>query len=381
MLKILTVIESLGRAGAEQALVNLLPALQKRGHQCEVVALWPPYTLATALEEQGIIVHRFNLRHRWSVLECHRKLFTLCRRRRFDILHAHLFFPTIYSALTKIAMPELGRVVSFHNLGYDSYPANRIWKRARKAGHACLVRHWIDTYAAVSPQVASHYEMHLGLTDVKVISNSFPLDTISLDEFPDPATARRTYSVGEKEFLVLTPGRLVREKGHLFLLQALEILRTRGLYPKVLILGDGPLAVALADEVLQRNLSDQVIFHKAVPYKDVLLLIRSADAVTVPSIHEGFGLVAMEAMALERAVLATDVGGLVDLVDNNVSGLLVPPANSSALAEGLEKLMRDPILRQRLGRAGREKIVSNFSTDIIATRWENLYREMLEKSK
>src|SRR5205807_1797296 len=121
-----------------------LPQLRRLGHHCEVAALWPPYDLAEALEQQGIVVHRLDLPHRWHVASALGKLEQLCRRHRFEIMHAHLFFAGIYTAMSKAFLPQPRRAVSFHNLAYESYPANTPWKRARKSLDSALLRTCID---------------------------------------------------------------------------------------------------------------------------------------------------------------------------------------------------------------------------------------------
>ncbi len=131
-MKILTVIESLGRGGAEQALVNLLPVLKARCHQCDVVALWPPYDVAPVLERYGIALHRLNIEGRWNLPQAVPRLARTVRQVKPDVVHAHLFFASLYSALTRPLAPGPVRVVTFHNLAYDSYPADTVWKRARK---------------------------------------------------------------------------------------------------------------------------------------------------------------------------------------------------------------------------------------------------------
>src|SRR5207247_228325 len=98
---ILVLIESLGRGGAERALVNQLPELRRRGFDIEVAALWAPYDLAPELEQQGVPVHRLDVRPRWNALGGLRALARLGRRRRIDVVHGHLFFGSVYTALSR----------------------------------------------------------------------------------------------------------------------------------------------------------------------------------------------------------------------------------------------------------------------------------------
>ncbi len=375
-LSVLTVIESLGRAGAEQALVNLLPALQERGYRCEVAALWPPYDTAAELEEAGVRVHRLNLRHRWHAPQAVRRLTGLGRRRQFDVLHAHLFFAGIYTALSRPLLTGPRRVISFHNVDYDLYPAESVRRRAIKAMHAALMRYGMDGHAGVSRAVARHFETNLNLARVAVIPNSFPVQRIAPQADLQRHAVLSRYGVNDGEFVVVIAARLVPQKGHRFFIQALHLLAQRGLRAKVLAFGAGPLAQDLADEVARCGLQEQFRLCGAVPHEQLLPIIQAADALALPSTHEGFGLAPAEAMLLEKPVLATTIGGVEDVVEHEVSGLMVPPGDPAALADGLARLMQNPDLCRRLGRQGRQSVVNKFSTSHVAAMWEEFYNDL-----
>ena len=373
-MKILHVIESLGRGGAEQALVNLLPALSRRGHHCEVAALWGPYPLGEPLEAAGIPVHRLDLGHRWRLDHGVWRLSRVWRHGRYDIVHAHLFFSGVYASLCRPVAPASTVTVTFHNLGYDSYPANTAWRKIRKQLDGWLMRHAVDGRTAVSETTARHYERHLKLPPIQVIPVAVDLASfqpfLSTNGFQNRLSA---YGVGQEDFTLLVPGRFVPEKGHRFLLQALELLREQNLRPKTLCFGEGPLAADIAAESTRRGLNGQVVLHGAVPNAELLALVRAAHTVVMPSTNEGLPISALEAMALERPLLASRVGGLQLLIEDNVSGLLVPPGDVRALAEGIARLMADPALRQRLGHGARRRVESGFSADAVAARWEAYY--------
>jgi len=377
----LHVIESLGRGGAEQALVNLLPTLARRGHRCEVAALWGPYPLAEPLERAGIVVHRLDLVHRWSLWQGVPRLAAVCRRGRYDVVHAHLFFSGLYTSLIRPVAPRFRLVVTFHNLGYDSYPATTAWRKVRRQLDGWLMRHAVDGWTAVSEATARHHERHLKLSGVTVIPVAVDLGALRPVLTADGAPNRlAAYGVGWEEFALLVPGRFVLEKGHRFLLRALELLREQNLKPKVLCFGDGPLRSDVEAERAKRGLEDQVVLHRSLPNAELLALVRSAHAVVMPSTNEGLPISALEAMALERPLVATRVGGLQTLIEDDVSGLLVPPADPEALAAGIARLMADPALRERLGRAARQRIETEFSTEAVAARWEAYYETLLANS-
>jgi len=373
--KLLVVIETLGRGGAEQALVNLLPALRQRGCSCEVAALYEPYPLASSLEEVGIRVHRLNLSHRWMVPQGLLRLLRVLREGQHEIVHGHTFFPGLYVALTRLFLPGVRRVVTFHNLGYDSYPANTAWRKIRKRLDGWLMRNWVDGRVAVSHAVGEHYQRHLRLPPVDVIPNAFPTQDLQ----PDPALDRRAVleecGLSGDDFVALLCGRFVAEKGHRFFISAIDMLRQRGEQVRGLIVGDGPLAGEIAADIRRRGLDERIRVHPAVRHAELLRIMQAADLLVMASTHEGFPLSPGEAMALGRPVLATKVGGSPELLEDGVSGVLVPPGDPAALADGMMRLLKNPEERRRLGAAAQRRIADRFSTEHLAEVWMTYYRQ------
>ena len=151
---------------------------------------------------------------------------------------------------------------------------------------------------------------------------------------------------------ILFVGRLSAEKGIRTLVDA-----TRGL--NLVVAGDGPL----------RSIAPGALGF--VPHEEVQRLLARAAVVVLPSHREGLPMVLLEAMAQGRAVVATPVGGIPSLIENDVTGLLVPPGDAKALREAIERLLGDPELRQRLGEAARAKVSELCS-------WERVTEDTLD---
>lgn len=375
-MKILHIIESLPIGGAEQVLVNLVPKLCDRGLNCEVAALWSPYTLASQLESQNIPVHRLNIPYRWSILKASLKLNELLRKKQYDIIHSHLFFSDFYTALSYPLFPSACRVVSFHNLAYASYPANSLWTKFRKQMHSFLIRNCTDAQIGVSTAVAEHYVTHLKLENVNVIHNGFPTDELYPSATLNKKEIHARYSIHPHEFVIIVPGRLVPEKDHAVLLQAIKIMKKKNLYPKVLIFGNGPLKSWLYHKLVKEQLLGQVILYDAIPHEELMRVVQAADIFVLPSIYEGFGLAHAEAMAMAKPVITTRVGGLTDLIEDDVSGILVPPKDADSLANAIAQLMKDDHRREQLGQAARKRIETCFSVNVIADRYVNFYKQL-----
>jgi glycosyltransferase involved in cell wall biosynthesis len=376
-MRILHVIETLGRGGAEQLLVTLLPALQRRGHLCELAVLWSPYDLAPELEEAGVPVHRLGIRHRWQLAQGILKLLPLFDKG-FDIVHSHLSFAGLHCSLASYLKSPPLRVATFHNCDWDSYPARSLAHRLRKVSEGYLLRSRADLLLAISPAVAESYRRHLGVGEVTVIPNA--VDARALGQVDTAREAlRQRFGVPDSSFLITVPGRLVHEKGHRYLLQALVLLKGRPFAPVVLVVGDGPLRERIVAEGGALGVSAQLALHPALPHGELMQLMKSSDLVVVPSTHEGFGMVALEAMALGTAVVATAVGGLAGLIEDGVSGVLVPAADPEALAEAVWELARDQEKRNSLAEQGRLRALTRFDIETVVVALEQAYLGKLQQ--
>jgi glycosyltransferase involved in cell wall biosynthesis len=241
-MRILHVIETLRRGGAEQVLVNLLPELQRLGLHNEVAVLWPRYDHQPTIESYGIKVHRLGTRFegRWNIWNGANRIAALARRGGFDIIHAQLVFADLYVGASRLWPTKARRVVTFQNTDFDYFNAGSINARLARQVLPPVLRHGFDAYTAVGLPVKKHYLEHVPGLDITYIPNAIPA---SLQ--PDPQLDRRALraerNLSEDDFVISVPARLAVEKGHRFLIEALEILRERKLHPKVLLFGQGPL--------------------------------------------------------------------------------------------------------------------------------------------
>jgi glycosyltransferase involved in cell wall biosynthesis len=341
-LRVLAVIETLSSGGAEHALLGLLGALAGRGHSCQVAVLWPPYDLAADFEATGIAVHRLGLSHRWNVPQGVWRLRDISRRMRPDVIHAHLFFAGLYVAGTRVFDPRPARMVTFHNLGYDSYPARTLWLRVRKRIDRTAMRHGVDRRLAVSRAVAEHYAGHLGLSQVSVVPNGLDLKQLATHPRRPREEVRAMYGVRADESVLLLAGTLRKEKGHRFLLQALARIRESGVTPRLLLAGAGPLERGLRAQTAALGLDGQVTFLGRLEHPELLDLIASVDLVVMPSTHEGASVAASEAICLGTPLLASAVGGLNELA-NHAGVRLIRPSDPVLLGVEIARALKHPL--------------------------------------
>lgn len=172
----------------------------------------------------------------------------------------------------------------------------------------------------------------------------------------DPARYDPAPRAGAPHLLFV--GRLAAVKGVPVLFEALERLDIPGL--RVTLIGDGPERAGLEREAAERGLADVVDFAGYRNQTEVAEALRETDALVLPSFAEGVPVVLMEAMAAARPVVTTRIAGVPELVEDRVSGRLVPPGDVDALAEALRAVLSDAALRARMGAAGRAKVCAEF---------------------
>jgi len=169
-------------------------------------------------------------------------------------------------------------------------------------------------------------------------------------------------------FRIVTVGRLHSCKGHDDLIKAVNVLTSRGHNLRLTLIGDGPQRQELEALVEQLGISEKVTFTGSVAERVVKEYLEKADVFVGASHEEPLGVVYMEAMALGLPTIGTAAGGVPEIIESEVNGLLVPPRDHKALSEALERIMKEPGLGDRLSVAGRSQIVSRFDSRLGATQ-------------
>ena len=166
---------------------------------------------------------------------------------------------------------------------------------------------------------------------------------------------------GKRTLELVCVGRLVPEKGHHILLEALRLLRERKIPIRLTMVGAGSERSSLEAFVSRHGLADAVVFTSALSHTHTLTHLRRADIFALASFAEGIPVALMEAMSLGIPCVSSSIAGIPELIRTGVDGLLVPPANPQALADAIELLATDPALRKSLGHSGRQRIITQYN--------------------
>lgn len=187
---------------------------------------------------------------------------------------------------------------------------------------------------------------------------------------------KRRYDLRKDDALILYTGRLVARKGLEDLLVALALVHKKKKNTKLILVGRGMLKNHLQKLAFRLGISNNLIFTGPMPTDELVKHYAGADVFVLPSYYEGQGLVLLESMACETPVVATNVGGIPEIVTDGENGLLVEPKKPEQLADAILKIIDDTELRTKLGKNGRETAVKNYDWKIIAEKMEKIYRSV-----
>lgn len=357
-------------------LLRLARALAARDVEVHVVAPSAP-GLARADLLEGIPVRRFryaprswetlaytgnmadDVRRSWSakaamggfMIANARAVRRAIRDLRPDVVHAHWWFPGGLAAT--FATGRVPLVTTLH--GTDVRLA-----RSVRAAHP-LFRRVVAASAEVT--TVSHFLADEACAVVPTLAPLIAPMPVATELFRPPAAGARRSGL-------LFVGRLNEQKGLRYLLRALPLVHDA---PTLDVVGDGPDRPALVALTTELGLTERVRWHGPLPQQRLPELYGSASAIVVPSWEEGLGLVAAEALLCETPVIAFRSGGLVDVVEDGVTGRLVTPGEPATLAGAISGVLSDAGLAARMGGEGRSRMLATFAPDSVAERYVGVY--------
>lgn len=327
------------------------------------------------MESQGVECLSCNCRRRLSYPWGSFRLIRFLRNHRIDILHTHLFEPSVVGLAASVVARTPIRIMTRHYSDYHTRIGKswhvRVDKFCNSLCHAII---------AVSQHTADHL-IEVEKTPpskVHTIHNGIDFDRVKLSGTDAWARVRAEFSAYDAHLLVIV-ARLHPEKGHEHLFRA--IAQLKGRTPRRLLLlvaGTGTFLQSYRQLVCSLDCEDNVKF---VGFrKDVPDLMAAADIVVLPSLAEAFGLVLTEALYLGTPVVATRVGGIPEIVKDGEDGILVPPGDSRALVEALSSLLNDPDKRIKLVSQARNRIRERFCFDQMLRSYEAVYESLACRS-
>ncbi len=365
---VMFVISGLERGGAENQLVAIANGLAGRGWRVTVLSYLPFSEGSLRSELQDLDVTVLTLKaaggpHKFTgLLRAAKEI----RRQRPDVLVGFMFHGMMTARLPGWLLRVRARVSSVRNERDSPF-------RERLLG---LTDGMTDAVTVQSQQVADDL-CRRGVTAasrVHVIPNSVKVENYAADG--DREETRRELGVLKDDFLWLAAGRLAAAKDYPTMLNAFADLCRRRPEATLAIAGDGPLRSEVEQLVRRLGLGERV--RMLGLRRDVPQLLQASDALVLSSAWEGMPVVVLEAMASRRPIVATSVASLPEMLEDGVSGLLVPPSDPWALAYAMAKLMdADPEARGTMADRAFDRVRTNYSEEAVLDQWENLFRDLL----
>lgn len=383
--RVLRVIARLNMGGPALHVAYLTAGLAERGYETTLVAgslARGEDSMAFVADELGIEVERIEELHREiSPLRdavAIARLARLIRRLRPHILHTHTAKAGAVGRLAALLAGDARPPIVVHT--FHGHVLRGYFDPLRTAGFRLLER-WLATkttaLVAVSPQVRDDL-VALGVARRErfvVVRVGIELEQRVAAERDGRGESRRVLGIGPDRFAVGWIGRMTGVKRTDDVLRAFRRLRDRGVDACLCMIGDGPDRPAVERRAHELGLMRDTLF---LGYQEEVAPFYAAfDAMILPSINEGTPVSAIEALAAGRPVVATRVGGVPDVVREGEDGFLVEPGDVDALAERLARLAADPALRERLGAAGRARVIPRYSVERLVDDIDLLYRSLL----
>jgi glycosyltransferase involved in cell wall biosynthesis len=363
--RILYILTSLGIGGAENQVVSLAERLAAKGNTVALIVLkhadeeWPT----------NLPVLRLNIRKSpLGILRGLRFAKNFATLFRPDILHSHTFPANLFTRLLRWMLRDNGSAPRVINTIHNVHEGG--WHRMFLY---CCTDPIVDQVTAVSAAAAQRFVKLRAVSAAKmrVLTNGIDTDAFTPDR--NRRKKMRAEMLAGDDFHWLAVGRLAPAKDYPNLLRAFAQLRVVRPDASLWIAGEGDRSHLGPDPLYARSADGVRLLGLR---RDIVGLLDAADGFVLSSAWEGLPLAIGEAMAMEKPLVATDVGGVRELVGN--AGLVVPAKDSTALAAAMVEVMTlTEKERKARGRDGRDRIVEQFSMTAIAAQWEELYEQLL----
>lgn len=351
-----------GIGGAERVMLALLREGTRRGWRQEVLN---PFdidpagsVLGAEISALGDVGYRArSTRHLIELPKARRWLDRTLEGTNADIVHVHLFHALVMTASLRSDRP---RILTHHHGAHFKASGRRLYGAVdRLAGKR------MDRVVACSDWVRSFLVESYGYRNefVTTIENGW--------EGTPLAKAGRA---GQPPVLVCVAN-FREQKDHLTLLRAFELLVRAHPEARLRLVGDGPLKPEIVRSIREAGLEEKVDLVGAV--RDVWSYLAAADVFVLTSTYEPLGIAVLEAMAARLPVVASDVGGLREIVEREVSGILVPPGDPAAFAEAIAGLLESESTREKMGLEG-QKTAERWKMSVTVDRYFELYEQLLE---
>lgn len=371
-MNILHLRSSGGFFGAEGVILNLAKQLTFQGFPNYILNIKnsrnPHEELVSEAHKFGIPAYSVVCNGRFD-LKTFKEIRKFIIDHKINVLHCHDYKANFYGFLSSLF------------LGVKLVATNHLWTKETLILRCyefldALLLNFFDRVVAVSDQVCKDIKKTVFRKDaIATIYNGIDLNTYVSNANSSVNLIKDEFGIKRQDKVVGAVGRLTNQKGFVYFLEAAK--KVLDFMPSVtfLIIGEGPLKNSLEEKAINLGIRDKVIIAGA--RSDMVSIYNSLDLFVLSSLREGLPLVLLEALAMKKPVVATNVGGVSKIIQNEETGILVESSDSSALAYSITKLLQDKKMSNRLALTGRRFVEENFSESAMAAKYKRLYEELV----
>lgn len=361
--------------GIQEHVANLAQALAVQGHQVRVVTVRRNKSERLHDTFAGLKVTRLPQLNVPKTLTTQylaaatAVLIALRARGQADVVHYHTYWPDAFTAFV---------VNKFVPTIYTAHESRFLImsEQGKFRGKLRLALKPFQGVLAPSTELLN-VARQLGVSSERSVFIPNAVDANKFSPGVARGSLRSLCHISPDNILILCPRRLVPKNGVEYLIESLPSIRQRFEKMTLVIVGDGPERQKLEARVAELGLQSSVVFLGNKANDDLPRFYADADIVAIPSLKEATSIAGLEAMASARAVVATNVGGLPEIIEDGVNGLLVPPRDPEALSQAIARLIETPGLRNQLGLAARSCVERKFTWEQVATETTRAYERAI----
>ena len=367
------IVNSLQFGGAEKHLVSLLNGLHIPRFKLYVACLKKDDSLLPLIKKDRVQeLFSCNVSHKVDFNSI-RQLAARIEKLNIDIIVCINQYPMFYGVLAeKFAKISPNVLVIFHTTLIFTLKERLKLLLYRYFFKRC------DGVVFVSKNQENYWLLKKHLTVSKAITIQNGIDINYFDfqlENEQRIQLQQQFNFSQDDYIVGICAALRYEKYHGDVIDAVKKLRVRGENVKLLIIGDGPERQRIVDYIALRHLEDDIIITGF--QEDVRPYLALCDCMVIASHSETFSIAALEAMAMEKPMIMTDIGGASEQIEHGKNGFLYPKGDIETLAHYIQQLSADD-LRMRMGREALRSVQENFSSEIMVEKYENLFETLVE---
>lgn len=371
MIRVLNIIDTMGSGGVERRRLSLAKLLDKTKFELKIICTNAVGDFPKEFKKYDVEVIEIGDLKSFLDIKQHRKVQKVINEFKPHIIHG-----AVFEGVTLAAINGFYKRVPIIILEETSDPQNRRWKGNLLMKLLCLTAHKV---IGVSPAATNYLENKINLPKDKVVLINNGVVIPIIDSYENSNQTKLNYQILEDEIVIGSVGRMNSDAHKRFsdLLQAFSIVAHKNNKVKLVLVGDGPERSNYEQLVVKLGIENRVVF---AGYQNEIGKFYSVfDIFCLVSAYEAFGLVLVEAMLHKLPVVATSVGGMQYIVDDNKTGFLVTKFDVNAIYEKLHVLSDDADLRKQFGENGYAKALKNYTEERYVKNVEDLYTQLITK--